>query len=162
MRAESAFYRFAFGEVAKLCYPLAAKVWFHAHMGLPRSKIIAFRLALLVALIAVTYLATSPLQFPVVEDINDKANHLFAFFVLALLADFSFPHTGFGLAKAMPLLGYGLALEFIQYFLPFRSSSLYDLAGDGLGLLVYWFSLPALRHVPWLRARWNMAAKDYG
>lgn len=131
-------------------------------MGLPRSKIMGFRLALPVALIVVTYLATSTLQFPVVENINDKVNHIFAFFVLALLADFSFPRNGFGLAKVLPLLGYGLAIEFIQYFLPYRSFSLYDLAGDGVGLFVYWFTLPALRHVPWLRTRWNVEAKDYG
>ncbi len=131
-------------------------------MDLSRSKIMAFRLALLATVIVVTYLATTPLKYPVVEDINDKVNHFLAFYVLALLVDFSFPKDGFGVTKTLALLGYGLLIEVIQYFLPYRSSSLYDLAADGAGLFVYWFSLPALRHVPLLRSRWNIEARDYG
>ena len=131
-------------------------------MDLPRSKVITFRLALLVAVIAITHLATTPLHYPVVEDINDKANHIFAFYVLALLTDFSFPKNGFGPSKAFVLLGYGLLIEVVQYFLPYRSCSLYDLTADGVGLFVYWSSVPALRYIPWLRTRWNSETKDYG
>lgn len=131
-------------------------------MGLPRREIRVFQTALLAALLVVTYLATTPLQFPVVEGMNDKANHILAFYVLALLADFSFPENGFGFSKALPLLGYGLFIEAIQYFLPFRSSSFFDLAADGAGLVVYLLSLPALRYVPWLRSRWSLEVKDRG
>ncbi len=125
-------------------------------MDLPSSKIRAFRITLLVALIVIMHLATTSTQYPVVEDINDKVNHISAFYVLALLADFSFPKNRFGLTKVLALLGYGLSIEIIQYFLPYRSCSLYDLAADGVGLIVYWLSLPALRHVPWIRFRWDI------
>jgi VanZ family protein len=37
------------------------------------------------------------------------------------------------------LLGYGLAIEIIQYILPYRSFSLLDLAADAFGLLAYGF-----------------------
>jgi VanZ family protein len=130
-------------------------------MELSRGKTLAFRLALLAAIAAVTHLATTRMNYPVVEDINDKVNHIFAFYVLALLADFSFPKNGFGPTKALTLLGYGLLIEIIQYFLPYRSSSFFDLAADGAGLFVYWISLPALRRAPWLRTRWNFEGKDH-
>ena len=131
-------------------------------MDLSRGKTWFFRLALLASVTIIMHLATTQIHYPVVEDINDKVNHIFAFYVLALLADFSFPKDGFGLTKVLALLGYGLLIEMIQYFLPYRSSSFYDLAADGAGLFVYWISLPALRQVPWLRTRWNVKAKDYG
>ena len=112
-------------------------------MNLPSRKIVVFRAMLLTALIAITHLATTSEQYPVAEDIGDKANHVMAFYALALLLDFSFPDRKFGLAKVSALLGYGLAIEFIQYFLPYRSASLYDLAADTAGLLVYGFPCPS-------------------
>ncbi len=124
-------------------------------MNLPGRKIVAFRAMLLMALTVTTHLAITSEQYPVVENISDKANHVLAFYVLALLIDFSFPNSKFGIAKVSALLGYGLAIEFIQYFLPYRSASLFDVAADAAGLLVYWFSLPVLRQVPWVRSRWD-------
>jgi VanZ family protein len=125
-------------------------------MDLPSSKILVFRMALLAALIVITHLATTSMHYPVVEDIYDKVNHILAFYVLALLIDFSFPNREFGLAKVSVLLGYGLAIESIQYFLPYRSASLSDVAADAVGLLMYWFSLPVLRQIPWIRSRWDI------
>jgi VanZ family protein len=125
-------------------------------MDLPSSKIMTFRIALLVALVVITHLATTSMHYPVVEDISDKVNHIIAFYVLALLIDFSFPNSEFGLAKVSVLLGYGLAIESIQYFLPFRSASLFDVVADSVGLIVYWLFLPTLRQVPWVRSRWKI------
>lgn len=131
-------------------------------MDLSRGKTLVFRVALLASVTIIMHLATTQMHYPVVEDINDKVNHIFAFYVLALLTDFSFPKDDFGFTKALALLGYGLLIEVIQYFLPYRSSSFYDLAADGAGLFVYWISLPVLRQAPWFRTRWNVKAKDYG
>ena len=125
-------------------------------MNLPRRNIIAIRFALFVALIAIMHLATTSIQYPVVDDFNDKVNHIMAFYTLALLLDFSYPKSKFGLAKISVLLGYGLAIEIIQYFLPYRSASLFDLAADSVGLIVYWLSIPALKWVPWVRSRWDI------
>jgi len=131
-------------------------------MGLPQNNIITFRLALVAALVVVTHLATTQMNYPVVENMNDKVDHILAFYVLGFLADFSFPGKRFGLSKVLPILGYGLLIEVIQYFLPYRSFSLYDLAADAAGLAVYWLSLPALKHVPLLRRRWNIEVQDHG
>jgi len=114
-----------------------------------------YRLLLATALAAISFLALTSLHVPVVEGINDKINHLAAFFTLALLVDYSFPSVRFGLGKAMPLLGYGLAIEMVQYFLPYRFFSLLDLCADAAGLLLYRSSLPLLKHIPILRDRWT-------
>ncbi|MFQ5658919.1 MAG: VanZ family protein [Gammaproteobacteria bacterium] len=122
---------------------------------MPRTNIVFFRLALVLALIVVTWLATTPIEYPPVESINDKAAHILAFCVLALLGDFSFPDGHYDLSKIAPLLGYGLLIEIIQYFLPYRTCSFLDLVADGIGIALYGFSLPALKHAPLLRQRWH-------
>jgi VanZ family protein len=119
---------------------------------------IGFRLALIAAVITVLHLATTPLHYPMVEDVNDKASHVLAFFGLALLLDFSFPDSGLGRRKILALLAFGLLIEVIQYYLPYRTFSLLDWAADGAGIALYWLSLPALRRVPVLRRRWKIAA----
>ncbi len=110
-----------------------------------RSSIIVFRISLAAAVAGILILATTPLQYPVVSGINDKLNHIFAFFILALLADFSFPVRKFSLCIILPLLGYGIAIEVIQYFLPYRMFSLYDVAADAMGIGLYKISFSLLK-----------------
>jgi VanZ family protein len=124
-------------------------------MPLPRTIIASFRLALVLAVLVATYIATAPLMFPPLADINDKVLHGLAFFVLAFLLDFSFPRSEFGFSKAFALLLYGIGIEVVQYFLPFRSFSALDVGADGIGIAAYYFSLPALRRLPLLRLRWK-------
>jgi VanZ family protein len=108
-----------------------------ALIKLEQPQLIFFRVCLAVALTAITFLAITALQFPAAENVSDKINHLLAFLVLAGLTDRSFPETGFGLLKALPLMGYGILIECIQYFIPFREFSLLDMAADGAGLIIY-------------------------
>lgn len=124
-------------------------------MNLSKAEVRIFRLLLLAMVIAITVLATTRLKVPVAADVNDKVNHGIAFFVLALLLDFSFPASGFGPGKVMALFGYGLAIETVQYFLSYRSFSLLDLGADGIGLIIYGITLPYLRRAPLLRDRWR-------
>jgi VanZ family protein len=107
-----------------------------------------------VTLIAITNLAITSQQYPVLKDISDKANHIFAFYVLSLLVDFSFPKDRLGFSKVFALLSYGLLIEAIQNFLPNRTPSLLDVLADGVGIASYRFSLPVLRRVPLFRRRW--------
>jgi VanZ family protein len=133
----------------------SGKGWVNFTMGLSRFNIILFRYTLFATLLMITYLATTHIHYPVIEDIHDKAGHLLAFYVLALLTDFSFPDSRLNLSKTALVLGYGLLIEIIQYFLPGRLCSVYDLTADALGLMIYWASLPALKYVPLLRRRWK-------
>ena len=114
-------------------------------MTLSRSHIIVFRTSLVAALTAITFLAITPLDYPIASNINDKLNHILAFFVLAILADFSFPENKFNLSKILPLLAYGILLEMIQRFLPYRMFSLFDVTADAIGLSLYWLSLPLFK-----------------
>jgi VanZ family protein len=114
-------------------------------MNLSKSTIIVFRISLAAAVTGILILATTPLEYPVVSGINDKINHIFAFFVLSLLTDFSFPDKKFSYASFLPLLGYGLSIECIQYFLPYRMFSLFDIAGDAIGTILYMASFPLLK-----------------
>jgi VanZ family protein len=120
-----------------------------------RAQVFTFRLILGAVLIVITHLATTPLHYPVIKHILDKANHLAAFYVLALLVDFSFPKTSFGAAKSGALLIYGILIEVIQSFLPHRMASVLDVVADALGIACYALSIPLLRRVPLLSRRWN-------
>jgi len=122
-------------------------------MTLARSSLILFRIALAVALAITIFLATTQEAFPVLENTNDKINHILAFYVLALLADYSAPRTRFTLIKGLMILGFGLLIEVIQHFLPYREFSFFDLIADGIGIVVYALSQPVLGHIGILRQR---------
>jgi VanZ family protein len=99
-----------------------------------RARVTLFRILLTAAVLGILFLATTPLACPIASDINDKLSHVVAFFVLAGLTDFSFPEAKNRLALALALLGYGLTIEIIQHFLPWRMFSLMDVAADALGI----------------------------
>lgn len=116
----------------------------------------AYRLALGLALVVFTFLATTSSDYQVVDfDGLDKLEHFASFLLLAWLADFAFPRPPGRLRKFLALLGYGLLLEVIQHFLPYRDASLWDLLADALGLAAYPLLIPWLRRLPWLAPRWT-------
>jgi len=108
----------------------------------------AFRMALLVTSVVILYLATTRESLPGIDELNDKVNHIFAFVVLSFLTDYSFPSAGFRWPKILLLLGFGAGIEVIQYFLPYRESSVYDLLADGVGIFAYLMLIPVLRRFP--------------
>ncbi|MEN8133587.1 MAG: VanZ family protein [Pseudomonadota bacterium] len=114
-----------------------------------------FRLMFAVTLVTVLVLGTLPMGHSLILNVNDKLGHFMAFYACALLIDFSFPYSRFGLKKVLPLLGYGLLIEIIQLYLSYRYFSLYDLLADAAGLLAYGLSIPLIRHLPLLKGRWE-------
>ncbi|MEW8624687.1 MAG: VanZ family protein [Candidatus Thiodiazotropha sp.] len=115
--------------------------------------------ALAISLIAISFLAFTPLQIPAVSSLNDKLSHILAFLYLALLCDFAWPQARWNLTKALSLLGYGLFIETVQAFLPHRFFSMLDLAADGLGLIIYTLILPWLLRVKWIKSLRQQTAK---
>lgn len=101
-----------------------------------------FRVALLVNLVAISWLAFTGAKLVVPAMLSDKVNHFAAFFVLSYCLDRGFPEHRFLLYKVLPLMGYGLAIELVQSRLPHRDFSLLDLGADGLAVFAYWL----LRH----------------
>lgn len=124
-------------------------------MKLSRGKIIIFRVLLLIAVSLVTYLATTAQEYTVVTSSYDKMHHFVAFIVLAFLLDFSFPDSGFNEIKIVLLIAYGLSLEIIQHFLPYRMFSLIDVVADIIGLTSYGLLIPAVKNIPLLSLRWE-------
>lgn len=116
-----------------------------------RPIIVVARFSLLAAIAAITYLAITDRPYPLVESIPDKLNHLAAFAVLGLLADYAFPTARFGAAKVLALAGYGAAIEVVQAFLPHRQASFLDLVADAAGIGLYALCVPALMRIPVLR-----------
>ncbi len=119
--------------------------------------VLCFRWALLGAVLLTCYFAFAPLEGSVVQDINDKLQHFTAFFVLALLLDFAFPHSPYRWRKLLLLVSYGLLIETVQYFLPWRSFSLLDWLVDIVALFSYGLSQPLLKKIPLLQLRWQNA-----
>ncbi len=91
-----------------------------------------FRLGLWACLVIISFLAFAPLASDPGTG-HDKANHILAFLVLAGLADLAYPGPapGRGGGKWLILLAYGLFIETVQYFSPYREFSGWDLVADG-------------------------------
>lgn len=94
-------------------------------MSFRRSHLTAIRLSLGVALMVLTYLMLVPIDHSIIEKTNDKIAHILAFYLLALLVDFSFPDRVFNRSKVLPLLVYALLMETIQYFVSYRIFSVF-------------------------------------
>lgn len=68
--------------------------------------------------------------------VNDKLQHLFAFAVLGFLARRAMPRQDRWRVILPLMLGYGLLVECVQWFMPWREFSLLDLLADLVGLLI--------------------------
>ncbi len=113
------------------------------------------RLLLVIAIVLISRLALLPSSSIVPAAVSDKVLHFLAFYLLSLLVDFAFPKASFNAVKIMFLLGYGVAIELVQSFFPYRSCSFADIAADAAGIAVYLFSIPLLMRIPFIRERWS-------
>jgi len=113
-------------------------------------------MSLSLSLVIITILAVIPLDYPEVAGINDKFSHIAAFYILSLLADYSFPETKLNPAKILSLLVYGVSIEWIQYYIPYREFSIFDILADAGGIMAYAILFPALKYLPLFRSRWDV------
>jgi len=120
-----------------------------------RAITTATRFLFVLALLVVFHLATTDWVYPVINLLWDKLKHVVAFLVLAALADRSFPGSPFGPAKILALLGLGISIEVVQYFIPYREASALDVLADCVGIGAYAPIAFLLRMTP----LWREAAK---
>ena len=75
----------------------------------------------------------------------DKVVHFLAFLILTFLLDISL-RDPINVQKyaILFLIAYAGSIEFIQYFLPYRSAEIYDFFSDLLGILVYLYFAPKM------------------
>ncbi len=118
-------------------------------MPLPISRCdtVGARLLLGLALLIITGMALTPSPGVIQQSVNDKLGHTLAFLVLAFLTHASWPELKFSWRQIIPLLGYGLAVEITQYFIPNRYFSLLDIAADLAGIGLYILLIPLIRHL---------------
>ena len=109
-----------------------------------------FRLLVLLALVAMTYLLLNKPSGNVHGLMNDKLAHGIGFFVLAGVADLAFPKARF-LWKALLLCGYGLLIEYLQLLSGYRHFSWWDWLADIAGVLCF---LPFQQPIHRLLSSW--------
>jgi VanZ family protein len=94
-----------------------------------------WRALLLALLIAITWLALSPVPPETMDTGWDKANHLFAFGSLAFASVWAqWPQPRRWGWLVLALLAYGVGIEAAQSFLPPREADWHDVVADGLGI----------------------------
>jgi VanZ family protein len=114
-------------------------------MGSGRGYTGAFRVALVGALAAFTWLSVYSLPDPLAPP--DKLSHVLAYLVLGFLADLSFPRLSYILVKAPLLVVYGAAIELLQPQFINRSGEWQDLATNLVGLGLYAMMIPVVRRM---------------
>ena len=105
-----------------------------------------FRTVFVITLIAVSYLALTPIEIPQIENFWDKSNHLAAFITLAFLLDFS---TSGNSIKWLGLACYGMLIEIAQWFTEYRYFELSDILADCIGIAIYVILRGQLARTPW-------------
>jgi VanZ family protein len=121
-----------------------------------QKMMIAARLILMVAIAVISWQATiqNGIEPPPVMN-GDKILHFFAFAALTLLVDYAFPQIRFGALKIILLILYGLTIEIVQSFLPYRSASAADLLTDIVGIGAYALTIPLLKRLHLYRKHWR-------
>ena len=90
-------------------------------------------------LTVITWLAVTPLHVPQVDpDWGDKVNHAAAFGMLFFVGCYAYRKA---LYLWFGLIAYGIFIEILQSFLPFRTASAEDVAADIAGIALGHFAL---------------------
>ena len=105
----------------------------HALMQKKTYKILFFITAGTVFLLAVIPNDHIQLTF----QYADKIKHLTAFFVLSLLLNRASSTMKHRLRNMLALLLFGIFIEIIQTYVTYRSSSIYDVYADAVGILLF-------------------------
>ena len=94
-----------------------------------------WRMLLLVLIVAVGYLALTPLPPPVIDLGWDKLNHMVAFGALGFSASLGCPASRrVRLLLFIMLFAYGGLIEVLQQFVPGRTCEWADLFADSVGI----------------------------
>ncbi len=104
-----------------------------------------FKLALVLALIVVSYLVFSRPQYPQNIPGMDKVGHVGSFFMLSWLAYLAFMPRWYWLVLNAAI--YGALIEIIQLQLPYRSGDVADFIADMSGVLLFYVLLAICRFI---------------
>jgi len=94
------------------------------------------------SIIIILYMSFTPGSVPGSETFGDKFLHSGAFLGLFLIGGIVYENSVMKLASA--LIFFGIFIEAVQFFLPWREFSLVDIAADLLGIFLGYLLLPFL------------------
>lgn len=97
-------------------------------------------------LLLIIFLATTPKEIETIKHTWDKLNHILAFVTLYIVLSFSYKDLSL-LSKFISLLAFGIFIEIVQYFIPNRDFSFYDIFADFIGILLGYFFLSLLKKI---------------
>ncbi len=90
--------------------------------------------------------------------ISDNLLHAIAFYVLALLADLSFPEKKYIVLNVTGLFLFGVSIELLQRYVGIgRHVSLIDVVANAAGISLFYLSRPALKRNPLFSRFWLSA-----
>tara|TARA_R110002072_G_scaffold622_5_gene4815 strand:+ start:21439 stop:21819 length:381 start_codon:yes stop_codon:yes gene_type:complete len=95
-----------------------------------------FKVMFYASLLVGCYMAFTPVEGGIQAKFNDKLLHASGFFIMAFTSQLAHPKTRF-MILFIGLSCFGLTIELVQAYLPYRSFSMWDLAADILGLGLY-------------------------
>jgi len=96
-----------------------------------------------------SYLFFSPQSLPNNIPHSDKYGHILVFFCLSILIYKSINIKR--IYQILILISYGIAVEWIQYYIPYRSGGFDDVIADGLGVVLFY----SLTLIPAVRTLFN-------
>lgn len=109
----------------------------------PAHLLLLFRCCFILALSLITYLSlmnTAELP-PVTLKVWDKLQHALAFLLLSFLLQRSFPDrplfSKFHMTQLLFLFCYGVLIEYLQSYSPYRQASVGDVLADTVGIVSY-------------------------
>ena len=97
--------------------------------------LLSSRVLLVISLVAITFLATQEIASVVPSSLNDKVLHLTCFFYLTTLTWFA-KILDQDLWVYVIVLAYGILIEVVQRYIPYRSFELLDILANFTGILL--------------------------
>jgi len=94
-----------------------------------------FNALLYLCVVAILYLATTTQEIKPLEYTWDKANHFIAFMTLYILLSLAYENLSLKV-KVFILIGFGIFIEIVQYFIPGRDFSGFDVIADSIGIFI--------------------------
>jgi len=94
-----------------------------------------FKALLYICIVAIMYLATTTLEIKPLENTWDKGNHFTAFMTLYILLSLAYQNLSLKI-KALILISFGIFIEIVQYFIPGRDFSGFDVIADTIGIFI--------------------------
>ena len=104
-----------------------------------------YKILFFIAVTSILVLALIPNNGKIHIGTWDKANHFIAFFTLSFLLNRASSTMDARIRNMLSLLGFGMSIEIFQAFTSYRSSDIYDILADSVGIVVFQIGLSLYR-----------------